>query len=626
MSFPLRTYRRYPSGGTAHYYITLPTVSVGSLFLTYTGLIGLGCEGVRAGTLDMLELDLDFGAARGKTRYEVSRSIMPNHTRSPLGMWTAGTGNDAGIYRDPGEALPWLDRPLYVIEKESSIAYATGGEARMGITGSFPDHAPIIAFAPPCLPDRLGDPAFLNDLGLRYPCYAGSMAHGIASEDLVAAMGAAGMLGFYGAAGLSLARLDQVVTQLSKRLAGLPFGINLINSPNDSDWERGAVDLFLARGITLIEASAYLLPTPALVKFRVKGITRDHCGTITAPNRIIAKVSRVEVARRLMEPPPQKILEKLVASGDISTEEASLAQFLPLAQDITAEADSGGHTDHRAALAILPSIIRLARDIQIERRYASPPRVGLAGGIGTPAAAAAAFSMGAAYIVTGSVNQACVESGTSPQVRDLLARVSQTDVTDAPAADMFEMGIQVQVLKKGTRFAERASKLYELYRRYGGLEEIPEEQRIKLEETIFCQPLEQVWAETERFFEKRSPRQLERALKDPKHRMALVFRWYLGQAVHWANAGIKERAEDYQVWCGPAMGAFNDWTRGTFLEHVNERSAPLVALNLLYGAALLLRLQVLRAQGMEIPQDMRSLPVVQHFSQYMGITEPETIS
>ena len=164
MSFPLRTYRRYPSGGTAHYYITLPTVSVGSLFLTYTGLIGLGCEGVRAGTLDMLELDLDFGAARGKTRYEVSRSIMPNHTRSPLGMWTAGTGNDAGIYRDPGEALPWLDRPLYVIEKESSIAYATGGEARMGITGSFPDHAPIIAFAPPCLPDRLGDPDFLNDL------------------------------------------------------------------------------------------------------------------------------------------------------------------------------------------------------------------------------------------------------------------------------------------------------------------------------------------------------------------------------------------------------------------------------------------------------------------------------
>lgn len=580
--------------------------------------------GVRAGMLDMLELGSDFGAARGKTRYKVSRDSMPNHTRSPLGMWTAGAGNDAGIYRDPGEALPWLDRPLFVIEEQGSIAFATGGEARLGCTGSFPDHAPIVAFAPPCLPGHLGNPAFLNDLGLRYPCYAGSMAHGIASEDLVAAMGAAGMLGFYGAAGLSLAKLEQVVSQLLNRLDGLPFGINLINTPNDSDWERGAVDLFLSRGITLIEASAYLLPTPALVKFRVKGIARDHGGTITAPNRIIAKVSRVEVARRLMEPPPQKILEKLVASGEISPEEASLAHFVPLAQDITAEADSGGHTDHRAALAILPSMIRLAGDIQTERRYASPPRVGLAGGIGTPAATAAAFSMGAAYIVTGSVNQACVESGTSPRVRELLARVSQTDVTDAPAADMFEMGIQVQVLKKGTRFAERASKLYELYRRYTSLEDIPEDQRLKLEETIFCQPLEHVWAETERFFENRSPRQLERALKDPKHKMALVFRWYLGQAAHWANAGIEERAEDYQVWCGPAMGAFNDWTRGTFLEDVSRRSAPRAALNMLYGGALLLRLQVLRAQGVEIPQEMHFLPPVQHFSQYMGIKEPET--
>ena len=58
--------------------------------------------------------------------------------------------------------------------------------------------------------------------------------------------------------------------------------------------------------------------------------------------------------------------------------------------------------------------------------------------------------MGAAYVVTGSVNQACVESGTSDAVRQMLAEAGQADVAMAPAADMFEMGVKVQVLKRGT--------------------------------------------------------------------------------------------------------------------------------------------------------------------------------
>ena len=37
----------------------------------------------------------------------------------------------------------------------------------------------------------------------------------------------------------------------------------------------------------------------------------------------------------------------------------------------------------------------------------------------------------------------------------------------APAADMFEMGVKLQVLKRGTMFPMRAQKLYELYRAHG---------------------------------------------------------------------------------------------------------------------------------------------------------------
>ena len=66
--------------------------------------------------------------------------------------------------------------------------------------------------------------------------------------------------------------------------------------------------------------------------------------------------------------------------------------------------------------------------------------------------------MGAAFVVTGSVNQACIESGSSDIVRKMLAEASQADVTMAPAADMFEMGVKVQVLKRGTMFAMRGAE------------------------------------------------------------------------------------------------------------------------------------------------------------------------
>ena len=67
--------------------------------------------------------------------------------------------------------------------------------------------------------------------------------------------------------------------------------------------------------------------------------------------------------------------------------------------------------------------------------FKTPLRVGLAGGIATPDAAAGAFAMGAAYILTGSINQAAVEADTSDCVREMLVQARQADVAMAPAAD-----------------------------------------------------------------------------------------------------------------------------------------------------------------------------------------------
>ena len=320
----------------------------------------------------------------------------------------------------------------------------------------------------------------------------------------------------------------------------------------------------------------------------------------------MAKVSRVEVARAFFSPPPPAMLQELVADGTITTAQAVLAARVPVAGDLTAEADSGGHTDNRPAMALLPAMLALAARSTREYGYRTALRVGAAGGISTPAAAAAAFALGAAYVMTGSVNQACVESGTSAAVRTMLGQAEQADTAMAPAADMFELGTTVQVLKRGTMFAMRAARLRELYRSHPSLESIAAPDRAVLEKNLFRMSLDDAWHDTRRFFAERDPAQIELAERDPKHKMALVFRSYLGRASRWATDGDASRALDYQIWCGPAMGAFNEWTRGTFLADPAARRVVLIAKNIMHSAAVITRIQSLRNQGVEVPAELRN--------------------
>ena len=460
----------------------------------------------------------------------------------------------------------------------------------------------VVGYVPPCRLENLGDRSFCAEHRIRFPYVSGAMANGIASCEVVEAMGRAGLLGIFGAAGLPPAAVESAIDRLGRTLGpSRAYGFNLIHSPNEPDLEAAVVALYLRRGVRLVEASAYLDLTLPVVHYRVQGLHRDGLGRVVAPNRIIAKVSRFEVASKFFAPPPAKFLRVLVASGEINAEQAEWADRIPMADDVTAEADSGGHTDNQPAIVLLPTMLALRDRMQAQYRYDRPLRVGAAGGISTPWSATGALAMGAAYLVTGSVNQACVESGTSDAVRKMLAEARQADIAMAPAADMFEMGIKVQVLKRGTMFAMRAAKLYELYRAYGSLPELPAAERAMLEKNLFRAPLEAVWEQTKAFFRHRDPAQLDRAARDPKHQMALIFRWYLGKSSHWANAGEPSRMVDYQVWCGPAMAAFNDWVRGSYLERPEDRRVVPVALNILYGAAVLHRARGLAAQGVQVP-------------------------
>ena len=501
------------------------------------------------------------------------------------------------------DAIHRVSHPLFLVNHNGQLAASLEGTVTIG--GQRPsgsDVLPLIGFAPPLHPQDLGDPRFKKTHNLRYAYVVGAMANGITSVEMVEEAGRQGMIGFFGAAGLLPSEIETAIDFLQDRMGFRSFGINLIHSPTDPELEAATVDLYIRRGIKLISASAYLDLTLPLVYYRVNGIHRDDRGNVICPGKVVAKVSRVEVARKFLSPPPDKFLEQLIENNLVSPEQAALAAQIPMADDLTAEADSGGHTDNRPALALLPTMMALRDEISAKFNYKNPVRVGLAGGIATPESTAAAFAMGAAFVLTGSINQACVESGTSDTVRQMLAEADQADVTMAPSADMFELGVKVQVLKRGTMFALRAAKLYELYSRYNSYEEIPSNQREILQRDIFRCSFQEEWERTRGFFAQRDPKQIEIAENKPKHMMALVFRSYLGRSSNWANSGDPSRKIDYQIWCGPSMGAFNQWAKGSFLEKRENRKTVTVALNLMVGAAVVTRVGWLRHQGIDLPR------------------------
>ncbi|HEX4592397.1 MAG TPA: nitronate monooxygenase, partial [Gemmataceae bacterium] len=266
----------------------------------------------------------------------------PRDSFSPAVHWVADDRRPATDPETIRSALADIRRPVVLVRTEVGMAVAESGSMTWGPG----DGLPVLAVLPPNPPSCLGNPAFGTDHGLRFPYVTGAMANGIASADLVEAIGTAGMLAFFGAAGLSLDRIESAIVRIKQNLGDRPFGFNLIHSPGEQTHESATVDLYLRHGVRLAEASAFLDLTPHVVRYRLTGICRGDDGTVVTPNRVIAKVSRVEVAARFLSPPPAAMMRELISRGELTQEQAKLAEQIPMAQDLTAEADSAGHTDN----------------------------------------------------------------------------------------------------------------------------------------------------------------------------------------------------------------------------------------------------------------------------------------
>jgi trans-AT polyketide synthase/acyltransferase/oxidoreductase domain-containing protein len=446
----------------------------------------------------------------------------------------------------------------------------------------------------------LGDEGFRRAYGLSYAYGGGAPCRGIRTAEWVIGLAQGGCLAFLdpwqdsgaapGVAGTPAAGALRAAIETVRRALGpqASFGVSLYPPPvgpgfEDPNGEEQAVAAALELGVDCAEAVGYHRITPALVRFRYQGAHRDADGRPVARRRLLALVQRPGTAHLFLRPAPDKVLSQLVHQGQLTAAEAEIARHLPLASDLCAVTGSGDGPD---LANLLPSLRRLRDGAMAEHGYLERIRVGAGGALGTPEAVACAFFLGADFVHPGSIHLCCRQGGLPEKVRRHLASLEPGDTVSVPAAAGFSLGARVQVVKKGSFFAPRAQKLYELFRFYDSLEAIDPLNREKLEQTYFKRSFADIWnslaAETPR----------ETAQADAKTRMALVFSWYLHQSLRWALEGHDAEKVNFQIPCDEAVAAFNLTTANTDLAAPQNRTAPAIAHRLLEDAAAFLRQRV----------------------------------
>ncbi len=164
----------------------------------------------------------------------------------PPNGWWRGEEEQLVVGQAPvSKACDDLSRPVFLVETPQGTAAGHSGQIIMEPTPLQPEMRPLLGYAPAFHPRQLGDAEFRAQYNLDYAYIAGAMANGITSVEMVVAMAEAGMLGFFGAAGLTLDLIEQAIDQLKTRLGNRTFGMNLIHSPTAPDLERATVDCYL---------------------------------------------------------------------------------------------------------------------------------------------------------------------------------------------------------------------------------------------------------------------------------------------------------------------------------------------------------------------------------------------
>ncbi|MEH6452898.1 MAG: 2-nitropropane dioxygenase, partial [Psychromonas sp.] len=116
-----------------------------------------------------------------------------------------------------------IQKPVYIAQNGAGLGISHNTSAQ----GS----ESVLAFAQALNPEDLGDLAFREAYGVKYAYHGGAMANGIASVELVVALGKAGFLCSFGAAGLVPDLIESSIKRIQAELPNGPYAVNLIHAP-----------------------------------------------------------------------------------------------------------------------------------------------------------------------------------------------------------------------------------------------------------------------------------------------------------------------------------------------------------------------------------------------------------
>lgn len=159
---------------------------------------------------------------------------------TPNQTWYGSLNSVAFDFADIKTKLLNLDQPCYIVRINDEIGVSNEGYISAIDNGKI-GQAELLIATPPTSIQQLGDPNFLTFHQVKYAYATGAMAHGIASEDLVIALGKQKLLSSFGAGGLSPSRVEAAIKRIQQALPQGPYAFNLLHSPSEPAIDRKSV-------------------------------------------------------------------------------------------------------------------------------------------------------------------------------------------------------------------------------------------------------------------------------------------------------------------------------------------------------------------------------------------------
>ena len=492
-----------------------------------------------------------------------------------------------------------LSRPLVFAKEGKKVGLVPGARELRSLM--YAERSSICAMLPPQNLSDLGNKNFQEVHGVKYSYCVAPFEREVCSPKLVAELAQQGILGFCPVEYMDTHQVNETLTKLRSLSNGKPYGVGYKYHPHHPDLEEHMLELFVSADVPRLFLSHYVQATKAMVHYRLTGLTANDKGVPQPKHQLFIRVPHTGLAEYFAQPAPQDLIDALVTEGRLTEEEGLLGSKLPLSQDIIVDGDvsrTGGKQD---IVSLFPALRHSLRRAKIGRSV--EVRVGVAGELATPEAINAAFKMGADFVVTGSVNGLTIEAGGSQARKELLAKAKPEDFVSAPSFEYLDADYRVRVTKFGTMFATKANRMEELYRATDSLDGLTHEGLKFLEQKVFQCSLVEAYDKAEPFLRQWWPNLVEQATTSPKVRASLLLKWFLFESNQWAIDGVQGRQMDYQVRGDGAVGSFNLWRENTEFNDISKISVVQLALNLLKGAAVISRMQVLKEHGVPVPKE-----------------------